>query len=372
MLNQIDGKDSLTEEEILEIKNNPNKYDDLLSSYEIKKIRELPKNICFSNGYYFYSKYITRTFDEEIFAKDYILLLQKRVPEIHKHLEKTEIVYDEEIGYSFVIKVGTSGELEKLEMIADAVNKYVPELDEMMQQRKIHNIDKYRNEDGFATLKVYNGKSRSYLKLQVDDEDWKDFVHYTSNMAGKYPVISLGQLHVVIFKKNFPLEYENRKENDTVNHKNRNIMDATLKNLHLASRSLQAQNRDVPRNSLISYTGVHVRCGSFYAKYKAIKKCLFDTVEKAAREYNRLALLDDENSRLNIVPDTETKIIDIYGKDNLMDVDISQLNNVGDIKEIIRTNNWNKEFGIAKLESVGKKNLEIYKKKIIAKLETYR
>lgn len=80
-----------------------------------------------------------------------------------------------------------------------------------------------------------------------------------------------------------------------------------------------------------------------------------------------MALADSKDSRVNIVPDTETKIIDIYGKDNLMNIDITALENVGDIKEIIRTNNWKEEFKIDFMESIKKENIEIYKKKIIAK-----
>ena len=50
-----------------------------------------------------------------------------------------------------------------------------------------------------------------------------------------------------------------------------------------------------------------------------------------------------------------------------MNVDINALHKVGDIKEIIRTNGW-KEFKIDFMESIKKENIEIYKKKIIAKL----
>lgn len=365
-LNQIDGKNSLSNEEIEEIKNNPEKYDKLLLSF--KKNRKLPKNIRALKTTHKYERVMTRFFIEKELAEYYLNLLKLQFPNINK-LSDTKIEFDPENGYFFKAHMIKNGELNTLKELADKIDEYIIELDEMVKQKLVDSIDKYRNDKDEAIIKSYDGKINQYIDLRVCDSDWKEFIHYASHINGGYPANSLGQLHIVIFKKHFPEEYKNKTSDETVDHDDTDKTNLFPSNLRLANKSLQAQNRKVKRHSLIEYTGVHVRCGKFFAVYKRKKDCAIETVEGAARAYNKMALADDKRSRVNIVPDTQTRTVDLFSKEKLLNVDIMDLQGIDEIREIIRINNWKKDFNIAALEDIKTSNVNIFKKKIIEKLK---
>ena len=372
-LNQIDGKIILTEDEIQEVKNNPQKYHDFLYRQQIKDAkRVLPKNIrqsTTSSGYTYY-KGITKFFISEELAFSYLENFKNSLKEYNvRALINCEVKHDSNKNkYFFTLEISKSFQkLEDTISFAKRVKEEIADKDQLQREKLEKEIDQHRNEDGIAFLKMKNSDD-TYSDVMVIDEDWLDFVHYSWHNNGKgdgYPTNSdLGDLHIVILKKHFPIEYDNRKDDETVDHKNRNVLDATIQNLRLAGSSLQSQNRIVNRNSLVPYTGVHAVQGGFYALYKKERSNVkYETAEEASAKYNEMAFKDNAKCRLNIIPDKKTRIVDIFGIENLKQINIDDIKALADVKEIFRINQWHKGLNDMRLKDI-KKYKEIIKEKI--------
>lgn len=359
--NQINGKDSLSRDEIEEIIANPEKYKLMLEAFGKQK-RDLPDCI-FKNtvGTLSYQKTLTKVFGNEKICQDYLLALQTKFPNI-KSLSKVEIKTTDN-GYSFnVILSKNNKDQNILEELSEDVDNFVADLDEKILQKLRDDIDNHRKENGDAFIRVYKGADKSYYDMVMDDEDWIKYCSMFFNDSDGYPRnAALGSIHTHIFKTRKPEEYANRKPGESVDHINsEEKWNVKLENLRLASRSLQAQNKKLQKKSLTMYTGVELSNGKFHAVYK--KKCSkrFETLEEAAREYNKMALEADPRSRVNVIDTENTTAKDIYGKENLKFI-FNEIVTVKEIKEIIRINGWKTKMGITRMVEINAKNLKKYK-----------
>ena len=229
-----------------------------------------------------------------------------------------------------------------------------------------NDIDKYRNTDGVALLPVYDGGVNEYIAVEIDDQDWKIYIHYIWHMSAGYPSnYTVGSLHLSIFKDMNKLTYENKNEDDTVDHKDRHTYNVRRANLRLASKSQQSQNRDITKDSCIKYAGVVVASGKFYAtsirdiEYEKIEGFLY--VEDAARKHNEIVLKYDKDAKLNIVPNTKTTSFDMFYKKNINVDFILKLNNVTELFELYRVNKDWKKKAVINLKDINRENLTDYR-----------
>jgi hypothetical protein len=365
-LNQINGSDSLTPSEIEEIKNNPEKYNSFLE----KKIRDLPDNIVKTEKSFSFRKELTKRFSRLEDCERYLESLKKEFP-FFANLQKAKA---ETNGTDHFIKLylkKNDKELEVLENLSHKLKIFIEELDNLENEKIIADIEKSRNKEGDAIIKVNAAKNEKYIDLEIDDRDWKEYILLSLHDNGGYPADGKnGNIHIEIFKKYYPEEYKNRKEGETVDHIDGNPYNVKLKNLRLSSKSLQAQNRKRERKRLIDYTGVYIRNGKFFATFMGKNSKKVDTLEEAALLYNEMALEFDKGARINKIIEGETRFEDIYGKENLPSI-IDKINTIGEIKEIIRFNGWRKEFKIGHLtKGVRAEHLKHYKNLIIEKLKS--
>jgi hypothetical protein len=368
-LNQINGKSLLTEEEIDEVKNNPKKYSDFLNRNVNKKKKDgLPKNIRLNDyGNYNVYKIITRFFVKEENGNEYLSDFKNEFDEYKINaLLKTKLEKRNNL-FFFNVKISkTFKKLKEAINFKEDIKQYIDDLDQIEREKLEKDIDNYRNEEGIAVLKVRIKRGvEEYVDALVSDEDWLEFIHYTwwfSN--GGYPTTDkLGDLHIIVFKRWFPEEYANRKDDESIDHKNIDPLDATIENLRLANKSLQVQNRKVEKSSLVPFQCVHIICGSFYAIYKDKRYPVkYSTAEEASRKYNELAYNDNPDSRMNVIPDTKTTVADIYGKENLKKLDINNISTLQDIKEIFRYNKIPRDFNYHDMRI---KNIQEYRNIII-------
>lgn len=171
-------------------------------------------------------------------------------------------------------------------------------------------------------------------------------------------------MHIEIFSRRFPTEYANRGSL-TIDHRDTNKRNLRSSNLRLANSSNQNQNRN-RRERIIPYTGVVFNNEKFIGRYKNQTKHT-DTMEEAAAEYNRLALLENSEAKVNIINSENTHVIDILGADKLKDI-IDEIETVAEINSIIYVNNWIEEFGLQGV--VRKDEIDYYLQKIRNKLES--
>ncbi len=243
------------------------------------------------------------------------------------------------------------------------------EIKEMERLKLETNIT--RNEYGIAVLKTYNrGIVREFW---VDDEIWKLFIHYgwNSDKEGNYAsgIIDnyLDTLHRHVYKYFFGSVPDNK----TVDHINSNCkMDCRIQNLRAADGSEQCQNRDLPRESSIKYTGVIVSHGRFITRIQRgnNKRTAgpFETMEEAALKYNDLAKeMYGEYAKLNIVPNTRTTIEKYFHKNNLTVDMIKSIKTAAEIKSIFMVNlDWRKINSI-QVDKIYRRDLQKYKDMII-------
>lgn len=366
-LNQIDGKTLLTEAEILEVKNNPVKYNDILynKKRKNKNIRKTPL------GTFTHYRTITKFFIRKKDANEYLENFKQRLETYNINALINTQVQKKDNKYFFCVKISKNFKtFDEASNLSSEIKEHIKELDQTEKDKIESNIDDYRNEDGIAMLRVLsriNGKEM-YIGVMVIDEDWLDFIHYSWYFDGEYPKNDpLGALHLAIFSKHYPIEYANRKPGETVDHINRIKTDARIQNLRLAGGSLQSQNRILKRNSLCPYPCVYMANGGFYAAYKNKRTNIkYEYAEDAAQKYNEIVYADNPNSRLNIIPDKKTSIADILSVESLKQLDLNSITTISDIKEIFRFHKWNK--GLFTFHDMKLASMEYYKSIILQKI----
>lgn len=257
----------------------------------------------------------------------------------------------------------------------EELKSYIQKIQDKVQDFLLDNIDKHRNDNNIAVILAYNGSTSSYVEIELDDEDWLEFIQHSWNLdMGGYPSTSklkFSTLHLNVFYKHFSEIYEGKDYNETVDHKDRNKLNVRKNNLRLATPIQQSQNQiSNSRNQAPHYTGVSFSRGKFYArcnwgeKHKKSKGFIY--IEDAAREYNRIILEFDENARTNIVPDTKTTIENIYCKENIDEEFVQNMKNINELREIIRIHkDWRKDMGIKRVDDIRIKNLNSYKTSLI-------
>jgi HNH endonuclease len=350
-LNQIDGKNILSKEEIDDVLKNPEKY------IKTEKKRELPRYIKKTKIGYRFIREFTEYFDTE--EKGDIVLEQFKVnfPEI-KALKNARIKFNEnKKNWELKIRFDKSyKELNSAIKDLDILKKFIFNLDEKEKEELENNIEEHRNEQGIAILKTYNGKTKTYVDIKVDDDDWKEFIHYKWYIDGDgYPASGKLNdcLHRIIFKKHFSDLYNNR-DNQTIDHIDQEKIDARKLKLKLATPSQQALNKTLTRKSQISYPGVYLyEYGKYYAKCQNVESKKFEYIEDAVRAHNAMMEDIDPNYKKQEVPDTKTTAKDIYG--NPDQELINSIKTILEMKVVFRINfletyNYIKEMRARDLE----------------------
>ncbi len=362
-LNQIDGKNILCDDEVQDVLRNgiPQKYQ------REEKSRDLPTNISKSKqGTYRilvkWKKYF-RTLDRCSYV---IKSLKEKFLDIYT-FKNLKVEYDKEKGYFFIFTFTKYyPTLEEAKNMLNSITEYFTVIENEDKSALENDIDKYRNKDGVALLPVYDGTVNEYIAVEIDDHDWKIYIHYIWHMADGYPCNdSIKSLHLAIFKDMDKLAYENKDVNETVDHIDRHPYNVRRANLRLASKSQQSQNREITKDSCIKYTGVTVSSGKFYATVSRDKESEkiegFIYVEDAAKKHNKLVLKYDKDAKLNVVPNTKTTSFDMFYKKNITVDFILKLNNVLELFELFRVNkDWQKQAGI-NLKDINRDNLVHYR-----------
>jgi len=366
-LNQINGVNVLSDEEIQNVLKNgiPEKY--IIKSKE----RDLPPNISKSENKYTYTTTYTKYFRTKWIGQMYLKNLKDNFLQISS-LQKAEIREKDEEPY---FKICFSEKCDTLEIAIEKLEKlkfFIKELDELEKRRLENEIDQNRNKVGCAVLKVYNGYKKKYVYVEIDDDDWKEYIHFSWHIDGRgYPRNTrIGDLHLLVFIKNFKEIYENRRSNETVDHKDRRKKNVRRENLRLATYSEQNQNKEYERKNLLlkNYTGVNFVNGKFYAIFRFEnvdqKSEYFEYLEDAAAKYNEFVLSKLPNGKINIIPETKTNISMLFGKDNITLEYINSINTVCEIKEIFRNNkDWKEEVEVS-VRNLKNEDIEYYKKVI--------
>jgi len=103
------------------------------------------------------------------------------------------------------------------------VKKFFDELKEKEKHLLEEDIeDSYRNENGVAVISVYNGENGGgrYF-VEVDDIDWKEFIHYEWHSALGYPAGKIEgiirRLHEMVFIRMNP-EFSYKDYFNTIDH----------------------------------------------------------------------------------------------------------------------------------------------------------
>lgn len=232
-----------------------------------------------------------------------------------------------------------------------------------------NNIDNHRNKDGVAIIRTHNKEGDITGEYELDDEDWKEYVHHYWYIDNGYARGMVGPklecLHLLIFKKHnpniiIPPGY-------TVDHYDMNKTNCRSENLRLATGSQQIQNRKVNRDTRVKYTGVYVKAGKFQAMYCGKFVSSHEFMEDAAKAYNDTAINHDKNARLNIIDNnTRTKVSDLYHKDNLSIEDLSNTKTISEIIEIYRMNeDWRAKGSINNLKYLKAEDIDFHRKRLI-------
>ena len=365
-INRLNGKKLLTDEEIENILQNG-----IPEKYQIKdKEKEYPLNIKkMNNSYYFYLT-VTEYFKTEEEGNDYLNNLKENfdIP----NLNKAEISFKNEKYYSniyFTKKYKTLEEaLNNLEKLKSYFENY-----KLNQKKDLErNIDKYRNKNGIAVIKAYNKSKDIFVDIEVDDEDWLNFIHYNWYLCSYgYPRnTKLNSLHIAIFKNKYKEIYEAKKDDETIDHIDQNKLNAKKSNLRLVNKSIQNQNKKyIKEVSFIDYRGVIISNGNFYAqytdKYNKLKFGPYEYLEDAAEKYNQIIIEKDPFGNLNIISNNKTSCKDLFHKDNINIEKIQNIKTILEIKEIFRNNlDWKKKANVS-VRNIRSVDLEKYKRKIL-------
>jgi hypothetical protein len=183
-LNKIGEKNILTDEEIADILKNgiPEKY----KKKEVTK--KLPTNISQSGAKsYNFSLKWKRYFQTENRCSTAIQNLQQNFAELGS-LKKLKVKYDLNKGYYIELSVSKAYKsLQETENRLNLFKNYLVFLENEEKTALENDIDKYRNKDGVAILQSYDGPTDTYISVEIDDIDWKFYVHHYWYMDEGYP-----------------------------------------------------------------------------------------------------------------------------------------------------------------------------------------
>lgn len=311
----------LTKKEIEDIKYNglPEKY--------IKKIRDLPKNIC-----------ITKNNTYSVGITDNGKTYKKTV----KTLEEAIIIKKQ-----FLEKITENKE----------VSKYTEKIT--------------RNSDGLAVIYTSNG-----FECIVDENHWYDITQYKwncyTNKNDKMCIYPSGrvdgktiQLHIYVYEK-----YVGEiPHNMTVDHvKSDNILDVRLKNLRLADRSLQNHNKNMSQNRIDQYKGIYPTTTGYQVIVSGGNYGTYKTAEEAAKRANEIyTKIYGNQSTLNIIDySKQTTIYDRIPGESITKEYIINLTKVGDVKNVVIIKGLNhKAGGKIALHKITLETLDEYKQIIV-------
>jgi hypothetical protein len=240
------------------------------------------------------------------------------------------------------------------------------ELEERERQEKEQNIT--RNADGIAVLYTHDKAKNINGEFWVDDEIWKEFIHYswyvTDGYASGYVNKFLNSLHNHVYIK----YYGAIPKGMSIDHKKSDARyDCRIANLRAATYSQQVQNTDRSKNrkGSIKYAGIRIANGQFFAETRkdgvTFQIGPYRTVEDAASGYNSLVLKHyGPNAKINIVDNKETTFNDLFHKDNLTIQYLKQIKTLGEINAVFYANEDWRESGNILLKEMKKSNLNKY------------
>ena len=292
----------LTKNEIQDIRSNgiPDKYQ--------KKIRDLPKNIQYSNN----GTYSVRiTHDKKTYRKTV------------KTLEDAILL-----------------KLQILEKITESkeVAKYSKEIT--------------RNVDGFAIVYVSN------MECIVDDDHWYDLMQYKWNFyinenerVYAYPSATINGKTIPLHRYVYEKYIGEIPSNMTVDHvKSDAILDVRLKNLRLADRSLQMHNRDMSQNRIDEYKGIQFSTSGYSVIVNRNYYGTYKIAEEAAERANEVyTMIYGDQATLNDIDHSKktTKYNRILDEDITKEF-IMNLTKVCDVKNIVLIKDLNTKKGQTK------------------------
>lgn len=380
----IEENDDLNENNLEEEQDNINKYR-VSIKFENKKIRighfknEQDAAKAYDiYAYHYYREYcgnngmLTKEEIKDVLVngipKDY----QKVKPErdlptnLYRGRGKKSYSFDFSLGgHRYYLNVGEDLEraILKMEYIREKlIENYKQELEEKNQDTPI-----LRNSDGIPILQLINMEGETIGEAKVSEEIWRDLNKHTWHLKNTdYPAGFIDnkniELHNHIYNT-YMVEKDKRKE-PTIDHINRDKLDARIENLREASRSLQSHNRDKSENAIIKdVKGVTINGNKFVVNpYKV--RYSFDFLEDAAIKFNELAIEKyGKEANLNIIGEGQTRVIDLINIEDITEEYIDNIQHVELFKLVAKKKNWGGKDGELKPSYVKASTLEDAKTK---------
>jgi hypothetical protein len=299
-------------------------------------------------------------------------IIRKKTRELPRNIYQSKNVRKESYYYNIAFRGKNYGKrFDTLQETMDALEDLKLSFKEITDKEKeiiINSINDHRNSNGNAIMLAHNAKGKVTAEIEVDDEEWKEYIHCSWYLDGGYPrgIVngSLETLHLLIFKKYNP-EYNFLEDNRSIDHIDRIKNNCMKINLRLATGSQQIQNRKLTRRKCIIYTGVDVKSGNFYVTCGLdngnVSLGPYEYLEDAAAAYNQIALNFDKDATLNIIRDGKTTAADLFASENISLEFIENISTITELHEVFRSNpDWVIDGGII-LREMRIENLQYYK-----------
>ena len=317
--------------------------------------------------------------------EDILKRKEEAIPEkyiINKRAERDLPKNISKVGNKYQVKMEYDNKYysKTLNTLEEAINElpnliaYVQELKNKDAKEKLdskrHNL---KENFGYLESHDINGKVNGVAK--INKILWEKFAKVSWHLNSNKRLRGLidgreEEVHVHSFRE-YNEDYH-RTVHGTIDHEIHDTIlengvyfsDCTIENLRCATYSQQTQNRNL--KSMFPYCGITMASGTFAAVLcwrgenpKRGKRRNY--IEDAARDYNEFALEKWKGAKINVVPNTQTTVADLYHKSKLTLEKIDNFYTILEIKTVFYVNeDWAAECNMA-IYKIKKSSLEKYK-----------
>lgn len=188
-----------------------------------------------------------------------------------------------------------------------------------------------KTKDGIAYISII--KNEEEHKILVDDDLWHDLMKTPWHINGLYPSKHNADVAYLMHRYVWIKMKGAIPKNKTIDHVDRNKFDNRIKNLRLASASLQVHNRNMNKCSLLKYRSVKCDGTKFYVVIRHKYIGSYDTEEEAADAANKINQRDyGDDAELNDIDwSKKTTIYNLIPKEIINEDFIENLNTLNEI-----------------------------------------